>query len=1051
MRIQSRNVQRPLAPPIEKKKNPSGSNPDKVELSTLESQKPVKSEGWLKRSLKTAVNLDRGLAAAASILGPVALPLALTSVVGSKNGSLVSRLHRKAPRLLQTSLGRALEVAARPSAEAGLPLGQLVAAERNLQDNLLAPVGEGSSRRAPQLIRDLADGKINQQVLDRVGQRCEEAAELNQRLQQLSPYPAIVDLGPKESKMADEIGFLFNHTYDSVGQNPYAESKYGPVWDHLVDSSKRGKMPVYIDFDGDYQTPTVGEELAMKTVESLVERSNTLGDDFTNPQIYYRWLAKRVEQFASVTRPWLQTISPEVVSKSDAIKEKLAPLKPSLLGRVNNRLARALGREQNQYPMFWKPHPRKAQEAYEAVLESVPKEGADGGAVVRFADLVTSLDRDLYSGVQTHWIRLLRQLQPEQRSVLLKGLAGTFLDLNLASKEQPLYSEVAPEGAPPVQQLLKEPGSGASDGKLHRRSYDRAQALAEVVDHTIDGLGHKERREFTQLLRKGIRERLPALRQREQRISEKLDGEGFPLEDLLGGKPAGPGSWNRLSALADGVRKFHTVPDSLSREQMLDFARHQDLMALLVEKERFGNPLADLDPEARAALARAPHQAGAINDLALGEFYQPIAGSGPAPIKEVSQQRQQGIVLGAGPRSKVSMVLEGGGGKGFCYVECLRQTQQALAASREGSFEIDEFVGTSAGAITAGLLAAGYDVDQLAAVMQQLDFKEFFADYVWNQGGTDPKARGINRTGMFSTQKMYRDIHGLLADKLGVTNRPILFRDLPHKLKVVTTVMNHDLPEEHPLAQQIGDDGELVLSAETTPNFDVVAAMAASASIPGVFSSPQLLVDNGTEEPHRIQLVDGGVVNNFPVARASRESDSGTALAVLPAYFGPLSTLDFGAEPDKLGPVEEQNRSRYQDFMPALVQTLNAAREVEKTGRIVLGYNLSADQEEPIVQGGTRIETERLLELSRRNGLRTASAEQGAGIVSQDLSYGKPTLGDRLAHRTVKWLMDDPNQASIEPGRYRPPSEEFDSLDKVLAGTAGARLAARQNCKWFEV
>ncbi len=134
--------------------------------------------------------------------------------------------------------------------------------------------------------------------------------------------------------------------------------------------------------------------------------------------------------------------------------------------------------------------------------------------------------------------------------------------------------------------------------------------------------------------------------------------------------------------------------------------------------------------------------------------------------------------------------------------------------------------------------------------------------------------------------------------------------------------------------------------------------------------------------------------------------------------------------------------------MPALVETLNQAREVEKTERVVLGFNLSADQQEPILQGRTRIESERLRELGRRSGLTTLSAQEGADLVAQDLGYGPPSMGHRLAHGAVKWLMDA--NGSIQKGSYRPPTEEFNSLDDVLAGTAGARLASQQDCKWFE-
>ena len=97
--------------------------------------------------------------------------------------------------------------------------------------------------------------------------------------------------------------------------------------------------------------------------------------------------------------------------------------------------------------------------------------------------------------------------------------------------------------------------------------------------------------------------------------------------------------------------------------------------------------------------------------------------------------------------------LEGGGGRGFAYPECLQQLQSSFTKSEHG-YEVDEYVGTSAGSIVAALLAAGYSVAELREVMQTIDFSAFNADAAWLMGGVDPKARGITRTGLFSTQKM---------------------------------------------------------------------------------------------------------------------------------------------------------------------------------------------------------------------------------------------------------------------------------------------------------
>src|SRR3954447_18482062 len=69
-------------------------------------------------------------------------------------------------------------------------------------------------------------------------------------------------------------------------------------------------------------------------------------------------------------------------------------------------------------------------------------------------------------------------------------------------------------------------------------------------------------------------------------------------------------------------------------------------------------------------------------------------------------------------------VFEGGRAKGIAFVG-------ALDALREKGHTLRRFVGTSAGAITATLLAAGYTRDEIiAAVMEKLDGKPRFSSFM---------------------------------------------------------------------------------------------------------------------------------------------------------------------------------------------------------------------------------------------------------------------------------------------------------------------------------
>ncbi len=64
------------------------------------------------------------------------------------------------------------------------------------------------------------------------------------------------------------------------------------------------------------------------------------------------------------------------------------------------------------------------------------------------------------------------------------------------------------------------------------------------------------------------------------------------------------------------------------------------------------------------------------------------------------------------------LVMKGGGVKGIAYVG-------ALTALEEYGYRFDHFVGTSAGAISAALLAVGYTSKELGEILEKTDFKKF--------------------------------------------------------------------------------------------------------------------------------------------------------------------------------------------------------------------------------------------------------------------------------------------------------------------------------------
>lgn len=80
--------------------------------------------------------------------------------------------------------------------------------------------------------------------------------------------------------------------------------------------------------------------------------------------------------------------------------------------------------------------------------------------------------------------------------------------------------------------------------------------------------------------------------------------------------------------------------------------------------------------------------------------------------------RGQGHDQDQGQGRRADAVFEGGGVRGIAFVG-------AVSAFEEAGYGWHFLAGTSAGAIIASLLAAGYDADQLRQLMDETDFRRF--------------------------------------------------------------------------------------------------------------------------------------------------------------------------------------------------------------------------------------------------------------------------------------------------------------------------------------
>ncbi len=220
-------------------------------------------------------------------------------------------------------------------------------------------------------------------------------------------------------------------------------------------------------------------------------------------------------------------------------------------------------------------------------------------------------------------------------------------------------------------------------------------------------------------------------------------------------------------------------------------------------------------------------------------------------------------------------IFEGGGAKGLAHVGALK-----VAETRKVKFV--GVAGTSAGAIVAALVAAGFRADELfdpdrpGAGLLDIDFTQFFDRRAWI--ATTLFRAFLKETGLF--HRLFRLLVFLLQldscvvwrlyRKRGVTTTTRFVEFLDGLLKKRVTsgsgldgrVLCKDLPLLAIVASEIDNQRIAIFSKQTTPEDPVAIAVASSISIP-FFFAPSMVANR--------ELIDGGVLSNFPAWIFDRE------------------------------------------------------------------------------------------------------------------------------------------------------------------------------------
>ncbi len=197
-------------------------------------------------------------------------------------------------------------------------------------------------------------------------------------------------------------------------------------------------------------------------------------------------------------------------------------------------------------------------------------------------------------------------------------------------------------------------------------------------------------------------------------------------------------------------------------------------------------------------------------------------------------------------RPKIGLVLSGGGAKGMAEIGTLKLIEKY-------NIPIDYVTGTSMGSIVGALYAMGYSADNIEQIARNMKWQEMFTGDIKrrlisieekDEEGKYllevpvKKGKPIISTGLISGQKIEMELAKITWSAHNISD----FSKLPIPFACVATDIVHGKP--------------ILLNKGYLPD-----ALRASMAIPSILSAVEL--DGNL-------LVDGGLVNNFPVSYAKQ-------------------------------------------------------------------------------------------------------------------------------------------------------------------------------------
>lgn len=248
-----------------------------------------------------------------------------------------------------------------------------------------------------------------------------------------------------------------------------------------------------------------------------------------------------------------------------------------------------------------------------------------------------------------------------------------------------------------------------------------------------------------------------------------------------------------------------------------------------------------------------------------------LAGEAPS-CPPLDLRGLDGQPLAGGPAGPWrSLAFEGGGVKGVAYAGALQVFDAAVGLDR-----VERVAGTSAGSITALLVALGYTPDEITSIVLELDFRRF-------QDGTffTDAERLFEEYGWFPAFTATCLFECLVHQRLG--DRLATFADLHARAAV-----DPAFKDLYVVATDLERSDWRVFSHEDPASADLPLAHAvrASMAIPFYFTAQEI-------DGH--VFVDGGVLDNYPIELFDQGPGGGEATLgfFLGSLAGEVPVTDF--------------------------------------------------------------------------------------------------------------------------------------------------------------